>query len=301
MDHSSNQFAVPHIHLQLLFSNQATTPWINCPGGNVQALRAALCNMRISTRVRLHAHDVGTEGQAPNGGKADEQVVKALPRLVLTVGSAARLGSDDDGSDRTCPFCLEPFEAGEEVLFMPCTACHVGHASCTERWLNVASTCPTCRFALPREPSQEELAALVAPAIHELSRIRDGFEPMICQTVDDDEDERSPPPQQQRGAPLSASSASRSHGDDNAAERGLALTLRARGPARQKRSEMAPSTRATPPTPPSPSATIAPAPVPSTRTAPGAAIRTAQPVRRTLRMRQTPLNRLARRLFGRAQ
>ena len=165
VDHSSHQFAVPHIHLQLLFADRSTTHWINCPGGNVQALRAALCNLRISLSVRLHAHDVSSgEDAPPNVVKAEEAVVTALPRLVLTAASAARLAIDSDGTERPCPFCLETFAEGDEVLFMPCAACHVGHTSCTERWLGVSSTCPTCRFALPRGLSDDELATLIAPA-----------------------------------------------------------------------------------------------------------------------------------------
>ena len=53
----------------------------------------------------------------------------------------------------TCAFCLEPFAQGAQIIVFPCPGAHVAHATCTERWLSVASTCPTCRFALPTAPS----------------------------------------------------------------------------------------------------------------------------------------------------
>ena len=54
----------------------------------------------------------------------------------------------DDGFD-VCPFCLDDFAEGQQVTFFPCKGAHVAHSECTDRWLNIGSSCPTCRFALP--------------------------------------------------------------------------------------------------------------------------------------------------------
>ena len=296
VDHSSHQFAVPHIHLQLLFADRSTTHWINCPGGNVQALRAALCNLRISLSVRLHAHDVSSgEDAPPNVVKAEEAVVTALPRLVLTAASAAHLAIDSDGTERPCPFCLETFAEGDEVLFMPCAACHVGHTSCTERWLGVSSTCPTCRFALPRGLSDDELATLIAPASLELARIRDGTPPLLCQPVVDDDDELP------SSAPLSAGSEGAAAAAASSSEAAVAERMDT-APTQADESSPTRRKRPVPPSLPSPSPSVAPAPPVYARAAsPTSGRASHQPLRRSSRMRRAALNRLAQRLFGRAQ
>lgn len=47
-----------------------------------------------------------------------------------------------------CPICLEDPVVGESVRRLPCG--HEFHKECCEAWLQNASTCPTCRFQIPR-------------------------------------------------------------------------------------------------------------------------------------------------------
>lgn len=188
VDHSGPAYTSPHIHVQCLFSDQSRSPWLNFPGSNAMALRQACANLRgpgQGARIRLHRHEQG-ESEAPNGGAANKSVVSAIPRLVLSERAAARLAAE---GHETCPYCLEAFSAGEEVMAMPCAGTHVAHADCTTRWLAVGSTCPTCRFALPKRPTATEIADLVVPAQAELARLDAAGDelPLICQDIDDED------------------------------------------------------------------------------------------------------------------
>ena len=198
VDHSAPEFATPHLHLQLMFTDRSRTPWVNVPACNTMDLHAAVTAMnqrnqrhgRAPPRVRLHLHE--HESSAPRaGGKASESVLKALPRLKLSVASAAHLAAD--GCE--CAYCLESFEPSQTVLVMPCPGKHITHAACSEKWLARASTCPTCRFVLPQNPSPNELIQLMAPA-EELKRTlleakeEEGLDPsLLCQEVDEEENE----------------------------------------------------------------------------------------------------------------
>ena len=139
VDHATPMFASPHIHLQCLFADRSRTPWFDVQDANVSDLQTAIDNSYGGSRVRLHLHEQGSESAAPNGGPADTKVVDALPRCELTEAGACRLAAD--GLD-ACPFCLDIYSEGDEVIFMPCG--HIAHTSCQLRWLTNASTCPTC-------------------------------------------------------------------------------------------------------------------------------------------------------------
>ena len=74
-----------------------------------------------------------------------------------------------------CVYCLEEFQSGDTVTFMPCHGKHLGHKQCTERWLAEASTCPVCRFPLPQsreETTHAALAELCKGAEAEKERVR---------------------------------------------------------------------------------------------------------------------------------
>lgn len=180
VDHSGPTYMDPHLHLQCLFDDRSRTLWMHCPGATFASLRHAASQM--PGRVRLHRHEHNASEAGPPGGAASESVVRALPRLKLDARSAARL--EEDGWD-ACPFCLDSFVPGETVVCIPCPGTHVAHSACTEKWLAVASTCPTCRFALPKDPSKADLDHLCQPAIEQLRRIALD-EPPPCQEVEDE-------------------------------------------------------------------------------------------------------------------
>ena len=190
VDHATPMFASPHIHLQCLFADRSRTPWFDVQDANVSDLQTAIDNSYGGSRVRLHLHEQGSESAAPNGGPADTKVVDALPRCELTEAGACRLAAD--GLD-ACPFCLDIYSEGDEVIFMPCG--HIAHTSCQLRWLTNASTCPTCRFALPKAPTNQELERILAPAWREQKRIveakmsdQDAISSLMCQEAEEEEE-----------------------------------------------------------------------------------------------------------------
>ena len=171
----------PHLHLQILFSDRSRTPWMTVPNASVADLNAAVARWP-GRAPRLHEHETGAE-ERPNGGPASEAVTSALPTLALTDASASCL--IDEGFD-CCPVCLDEYAAGQNVTFIGCAGAHVAHTACLGRWLVVASTCPTCRFALPRD--SEGIDDFLRPATEQRDRVAQGLPPP-CQPVDDDEAE----------------------------------------------------------------------------------------------------------------
>ena len=63
---------------------------------------------------------------------------------------------------------------------------HKAHAACSAMWLAGATTCPTCRFALPSHlPTSRTLGSLLEPAICEAARILEGGPPP-CLPIDEE-------------------------------------------------------------------------------------------------------------------
>ena len=88
-----------------------------------------------------------------------------------------------------CIYCLEEFQTGECITFMPCKGSHLGHKQCTEKWLTKARTCPICRFALPQSASETTRAALAEickGAVAEKERLKNAMPIQLCQEVDED-------------------------------------------------------------------------------------------------------------------
>ena len=173
IDHTSPLVAegLPHLHIQFLFSGHSRSAWAYVDT-DLATLNEAILSWsarsrhRISLRVHLH------EEMPSNGGPADAEAVAALPRLVLQQASAERLSAD--GYD-ACPICLDKYDAGDEVVCMPCSGNHISHTPCLVKWLATASTCPSCRFVLPSKgsaPVTTELYDLCAGARATLERIR---------------------------------------------------------------------------------------------------------------------------------
>ena len=184
LDHSGPGYRPRHLHLQCIFTDGSASAWLSVDG-TLPTLREALRAVQ-SSRVRLHVHDEPEEeeDEEPNGGAASARTVEALPRLTLEERSAERLV--EDGID-SCPFCLEAFGVGDEVVCMPCPGMHIAHTACMRQWLKVASTCPSCRFMLPHGAPDRMIHLLVAPARLQLARIRDALAPPCQPCIEDDE------------------------------------------------------------------------------------------------------------------
>lgn len=52
-----------------------------------------------------------------------------------------------------CAICKDAFEIQQKAVKLPCN--HLYHNECIEKWLEMHSTCPVCRFQLPTEPDQQ--------------------------------------------------------------------------------------------------------------------------------------------------
>ena len=155
--------------LQCFFADGSASDWFTV-GCTMPMLRRAVAVVQPSPRVRVRAlEELAGDADAVEGVRAaSPRTVAALPNGRLGADGAARLAAK--GTD-ACPLCLESFGAADVVVCMPCQGAHIAHMTCMRPWLGVASTCPTCRFALPHGSSDRSLAALVAPARAELRQL----------------------------------------------------------------------------------------------------------------------------------
>ena len=48
----------------------------------------------------------------------------------------------DKGEQKKCSICLENFEVGAKIIYLPCF--HYYHANCIETWVKNSDKCPLC-------------------------------------------------------------------------------------------------------------------------------------------------------------
>lgn len=58
--------------------------------------------------------------------------------------------SGDLSVESSCPICLADFSQDDEIRILPCK--HYYHKECSDQWLAVNSTCPTCRSSILETP-----------------------------------------------------------------------------------------------------------------------------------------------------
>lgn len=136
VDHSTSR--VPHVHTILHFSDGSSSQWIRLDV-MPSDLRSAGASLGYSVAWHLHAPE-------PSKG-VEPSLLEALHAcsITLTESEAQILCAD------TCAVCLGEYEAGEELICMPCDAQHKVHWGCIAPWLKEHNSCPTCRFELPIE------------------------------------------------------------------------------------------------------------------------------------------------------
>merc|ERR1712146_247412 len=101
---------------------------------------------------------------------ADEKFVAALPRVKLSEAASVML-SDGGGDNGICNICLAEYEAGDELVCIPCRGLHKFHAGCAAAWLKTASTCPCCQWVVPKGQSASERTELMKTAKDECERL----------------------------------------------------------------------------------------------------------------------------------
>lgn len=80
------------------------------------------------------------------------------PQMGTGSGRASRASIEEmervdeiDGVLSDCVICLDEISIGSEIdaVRMPCF--HVYHRNCIQKWLELSSLCPLCRFQMPKE------------------------------------------------------------------------------------------------------------------------------------------------------
>ncbi|XP_073114182.1 uncharacterized protein [Elaeis guineensis] len=84
--------------------------------------------------------------EAAAGGTREFGSVPASESSIKTLDTKTYQGEGEDGST-ICSICLENFEAGAELIVLPC--CHEFHCSCATKWLERSHLCPLCRYPMP--------------------------------------------------------------------------------------------------------------------------------------------------------
>ncbi|CAK9168202.1 unnamed protein product [Ilex paraguariensis] len=99
-----------------------------------------LCALKCSGLISGQTSDRPTGRLANTGIK--KKVLNTFP-----VVSYSAYQVKQPGFDTVCVICLSEFSSGELVRVLP--KCNHGfHVLCIDRWLNIHSSCPTCRHCL---------------------------------------------------------------------------------------------------------------------------------------------------------
>ena len=54
----------------------------------------------------------------------------------------------DKGEQKKCSICLEDFNIGEKIIYLPCF--HYYHAKCIETWVKNSDKCPLCNTEIKK-------------------------------------------------------------------------------------------------------------------------------------------------------
>ncbi|XP_020100297.1 E3 ubiquitin-protein ligase Praja-2-like [Ananas comosus] len=90
-------------------------------------------------------NDASRRGAPP----ASASVLLNLPSVVISKSH------EKDGS-LICPVCKDPLPINTEAKQLPCL--HLYHPSCILPWLSSRNTCPVCRYELPTDDIEYEMA-----------------------------------------------------------------------------------------------------------------------------------------------
>ena len=170
IDHATGHGSIPHLHLQFHLGHTRSThtsPWTAVHHVTLADLRSAVHAEPACSRTRLHIHPSNGDSNARSAPEPTQRsFVEELPRGKLSDASLL--------ADRTCPVCIECFNAGDELVVLPCQGLHVSHWACLQPWLATAHTCPACRFELPtaKPATSESGAAPMEKAWAEMRRLQ---------------------------------------------------------------------------------------------------------------------------------
>lgn len=79
-------------------------------------------------------------------------VLSQLPEGPYVAKRRAASASDgvspEEGNSESCAICLDSFNEGQRVRYLPCV--HFFHTQCVDTWLRQRDTCPVCKWSVSR-------------------------------------------------------------------------------------------------------------------------------------------------------
>ncbi|KAI3872112.1 hypothetical protein MKX03_033173 [Papaver bracteatum] len=79
--------------------------------------------------------------------RASESAIVGLERRACLYEDVDdSLGENSTGSAADCVVCMDSFEVGTMLAYMPCS--HFFHENCLVQWLQESNSCPLCRFEI---------------------------------------------------------------------------------------------------------------------------------------------------------
>eukprot|EP00038_Savillea_parva_P022878 m.38869 g.38869 ORF g.38869 m.38869 type:complete len:159 (+) comp5726_c0_seq2:157-633(+) len=98
-----------------------------------------------------HLRQVYVQAYADRTAAAEDAQVERIKRvtaiegLPVTVCTEQLIGSLKPGAEE-CTICMEEYEVGVEMRFLPCM--HMYHRHCVDDWLERVATCPECNASI---------------------------------------------------------------------------------------------------------------------------------------------------------
>ncbi|KAI3923692.1 hypothetical protein MKW98_011322 [Papaver atlanticum] len=84
---------------------------------------------------------------------ASRSAIDGLKRERFSYGSGGDNPAKNSSDANACVICMEKFEAGTVVRYMPCS--HIFHEVCLVPWLQDNNSCPLCRLEIQSSSSQQ--------------------------------------------------------------------------------------------------------------------------------------------------
>lgn len=185
---------VGHVHLKVHYRRaDGTRPssgqWRQISGVTLSDVEHVLVDQTIS----LHVHSDDDKKPKP----ADPSFFAALPSVTLSEAAASMLAEYES----VCSICLVEYEAGDEVVCMPCGGLHKYHAACLSTWLENGSTCPCCKWAVPEGLSMSQRTETMKAANEECERLAAARLPPCLLADDSDGDDEPDSKEAPRASP----------------------------------------------------------------------------------------------------
>ncbi|CAB4282535.1 unnamed protein product [Prunus armeniaca] len=123
-------------------------------GKVLNAVESTLCMLPIVVEVeevtlRMSRNVINPEDviERVTRESVETDEVKPIPATKSFIDSLEKVRLDSSEVMENCVICMKNFEAGVEVISLPCS--HVYHEACIVQWLETSHLCPLCRYPMP--------------------------------------------------------------------------------------------------------------------------------------------------------